>query len=157
MFTAGTEGPTPTGKVQLADVDGDGDLDMLAFGSANSVKARLNQGPAVAPPVVCAPADTVAVISPAGLALLGCGALPPPLRVSSPRLSSAHGGGAASAATEARSEFLQTMQIPNIFTPGNDQLNDTFERRLAAPRTFHLQVFNRWRREIFSTQQYCDF
>lgn len=49
------------------------------------------------------------------------------------------------------------MQIPNIFTPTNDQLNDAFELRLAAPRPFHLPVFDRWGRPVFRTQQDGDF
>lgn len=64
---------------------------------------------------------------------------------------------ALSAATEARAAASQTFVVPTIFTPNGDGLNETFALLLAAPRTFALQIFNRWGREVFRTSQYGDF
>lgn len=64
---------------------------------------------------------------------------------------------ATSAATEVRTAAALTYEVPNVFTPNHDHLNDAFELRLTAPRTFQLRVFNRWGREVFSTNHYGDF
>ncbi|RZL13821.1 MAG: hypothetical protein EOO62_07135 [Hymenobacter sp.] len=64
---------------------------------------------------------------------------------------------ATSAATEVRPVAAPAYEVPNVFTPNHDHLNDAFELRLAGPRTFHLQIFNRWGREVFSTNQYGNF
>ncbi len=45
--------------------------------------------------------------------------------------------------------------IPNIFTPNGDGLNDYFfprQRLTASVRTFHMQVLNRWGQLLFETR-----
>ena len=64
---------------------------------------------------------------------------------------------AFSAPVELRVEPAQTAVLPNIFTPNGDGLNDAFELLLQYPRTYFVQVFNRWGREVFSTNRYGDF
>ena len=61
------------------------------------------------------------------------------------------------AAVEVRAVSLQAYPVPNIFTPNGDNLNDVFALQLTAPRTFAMQIFNRWGREVFRTGQYGDF
>ena len=64
---------------------------------------------------------------------------------------------AFSAVTEIQIEPVQPVQVPNIFTPNGDGINETFELTLQYPRTFRLQVFNRWGSEVFSTSTYGQF
>jgi len=64
---------------------------------------------------------------------------------------------ATTAGAEVRAFTSATYAVPNIFTPNGDNVNDVFALRLAAPRTFAVQVFNRWGREVFRTSQYGDF
>nr|WP_246399018.1 gliding motility-associated C-terminal domain-containing protein [Hymenobacter luteus] len=64
---------------------------------------------------------------------------------------------AVSAPVQVRIEPLSARQIPNIFTPNADQVNDVFELRLPYARTFHLQIFDRWGRLIFTSRQYGNF
>lgn len=64
---------------------------------------------------------------------------------------------ALSAAVAVAVEPVQAVFIPNIFTPNQDGLNDVFELKLQYPRSSHLQVFNRWGREVFRTDAYGDF
>ena len=74
------------------------------------------------------------------------------------RVRASQGGCMAfSAPVELRVEAVQPVFVPTIFTPNADGINEVFELRLQAPRTFHLQVFNRWGREVFSTDTYGDF
>lgn len=43
-------------------------------------------------------------------------------------------------------------QFPNAFTPDNDGVNDAFRPVLYCPvEDFHMQVFNRWGRQVFET------
>ena len=64
---------------------------------------------------------------------------------------------AVSPATELRAEAPQALLIPNVFTPNGDQVNEAFELRLNSPRTFQLQIFNRWGQPVFSSNRYGDF
>ena len=41
--------------------------------------------------------------------------------------------------------------IPNIFTPNNDNLNDTYAPQLPATSTYALKVYNRWGMLIFES------
>ncbi|OON70117.1 hypothetical protein B0919_05090 [Hymenobacter sp. CRA2] len=68
-----------------------------------------------------------------------------------------NGCAATSGPTEVRIEQQQPLEIPNIFTPNGDRLNDVFALRLQYPRTFRLQIFNRWGREVFTTTQADNF
>ena len=43
--------------------------------------------------------------------------------------------------------------VPNVLTPNNDQLNDTFQPRFSC-RPASLQVFSRWGREVYLTADY---
>lgn len=40
------------------------------------------------------------------------------------------------------------IEIPNIFTPNNDQLNDLFEMKLVGLTSWNATIFNRWGSEI---------
>jgi len=64
---------------------------------------------------------------------------------------------ATSTTVEVRSEPTQALFIPNILTPNQDGRNDQFELALQYPRTFNLQIFNRWGQEVFHTNTYGDF
>lgn len=64
---------------------------------------------------------------------------------------------AVSTPVELRIEPMQAVFVPTIFTPNHDGVNDAFELNLQYPRTFHLQVFNRWGREVFRTDTYGEF
>ena len=41
--------------------------------------------------------------------------------------------------------------IPNIFTPNNDDQNDTFSPQMPATSAYRLQVFNRWGSRVFES------
>ncbi len=46
------------------------------------------------------------------------------------------------------------VHIPNVFTPNADQFNDTFKPQINCRLTdYHLSIFNRWGRLVFSTDQ----
>ena len=47
---------------------------------------------------------------------------------------------------------IQKLFIPNIITPNNDGLNDTFEITSSIP--FKLKILNRYGKEIFSSDNY---
>ncbi|WP_157547597.1 gliding motility-associated C-terminal domain-containing protein [Hymenobacter sp. DG25A] len=64
---------------------------------------------------------------------------------------------ALSEATQLLIEPVYSPSVPNIFTPNHDGINDVFELKLQYPRTFHLQIFNRWGQEIFQTNTYGKF
>jgi gliding motility-associated-like protein len=64
---------------------------------------------------------------------------------------------ATSAAMEVRLLPALDYPIPTVFTPNGDYVNEVFELRLTAPRTFELQIFNRWGRQVFTTSKYGDF
>ena len=62
-----------------------------------------------------------------------------------------------SAPAEFRIEPVLAQNVPNVFTPNGDQVNDRFELKLQYPRTSQVQVFNRWGREIYSASTYGAF
>ncbi|WP_170172559.1 T9SS type B sorting domain-containing protein [Hymenobacter rigui] len=62
-----------------------------------------------------------------------------------------------SAPVQVSIEPLPTSYIPNVFTPNADQVNDVFELQLPYARTFHLQIFDRWGRLLFTSRQYGTF
>ena len=64
---------------------------------------------------------------------------------------------ATSPATEVRQVLPQTTLVPNVFTPNGDQVNEVFELQLNSPRTFELQIYNRWGKQVFSSNQYGHF
>ncbi|SFQ49245.1 gliding motility-associated C-terminal domain-containing protein [Hymenobacter arizonensis] len=64
---------------------------------------------------------------------------------------------AYSAPTEFRAEPMQVQQIPNVFTPNGDRVNDVFELRLQYPRTSQLQVFDRWGKSVYASTTYGAF
>jgi gliding motility-associated-like protein len=44
------------------------------------------------------------------------------------------------------------LQIPNVFTPNGDQLNDTFFPKFRFVRNLQLQVMNLWGELIYRSQ-----
>jgi gliding motility-associated-like protein len=46
------------------------------------------------------------------------------------------------------------LNVPNIFTPNSDGLNDVFRPEGKGIAEYSLQVFNRWGNLIFETTQY---
>lgn len=44
--------------------------------------------------------------------------------------------------------------IPNVFTPGNDEANETFYIANIENRQWQLRVFNRWGREVYFSDNY---
>jgi gliding motility-associated-like protein len=46
------------------------------------------------------------------------------------------------------------LNVPNVFTPNNDGLNDVFRPDGKGVANYSLQVFNRWGKLIFETTQY---
>jgi hypothetical protein len=49
-------------------------------------------------------------------------------------------------------EVPVTVIIPNIFTPNNDGLNDTYKPQLPATTSYKLEVYNRWGIRIFESE-----
>ncbi len=48
---------------------------------------------------------------------------------------------------------LQKINIPDIFTPNNDGINDEFEiAGLNMCEDYHLEIYNRWGQKIFETK-----
>jgi gliding motility-associated-like protein len=47
----------------------------------------------------------------------------------------------------------EETRIPNIITPNNDDLNDTFAPHLPGP-TADLQVYNRWSQLVYEQANY---
>ena len=44
--------------------------------------------------------------------------------------------------------------LPNIFTPNGDRTNETFRPKTTSPlRRTHIQVFNRWGRKVYESDQ----
>lgn len=42
--------------------------------------------------------------------------------------------------------------IPNVFTPNNDQINDFFRLEVDNPDGFFLEIYDRWGKEVFQTE-----
>lgn len=51
----------------------------------------------------------------------------------------------------------QSVYVPNIFTPNDDNVNDTFEvLNLPVTGTHKLIISNRWGNEVFKSSDYRD-
>lgn len=47
------------------------------------------------------------------------------------------------------------IQVPNAFTPNNDNLNDVFKPLIPVPVTnYHMQIWNAWGELLFETRNY---
>ena len=44
-----------------------------------------------------------------------------------------------------------SLDVPNIFTPNGDGINDEFRVVFKSLKSYNCQVFNRWGRKVFST------
>jgi gliding motility-associated-like protein len=45
-----------------------------------------------------------------------------------------------------------TLEIPNVFTPNGDGVNDVFHTRGVNITTYNLNIFNRWGESVFKTE-----
>lgn len=50
---------------------------------------------------------------------------------------------------------VRAFDLPNVLTPNNDGLNDTF-RPTVSSEPVNLQVFNRWGRKVYEKENYVD-
>ncbi|MEA3448099.1 MAG: gliding motility-associated C-terminal domain-containing protein, partial [Bacteroidota bacterium] len=48
------------------------------------------------------------------------------------------------------------LEVPNIFTPNGDGMNDFFQVKAQTLRSFHGKVVNRWGRTIYEWDNYED-
>lgn len=46
-----------------------------------------------------------------------------------------------------------TLQVPNVFTPNGDSINDRFEIILENISSYQIQIFNRWGELLFTSQE----
>ena len=53
--------------------------------------------------------------------------------------------------TVAVSVALSKLLVPNVFTPNGDGLNDEFRVLYQSLKEFHIWVYNRWGKQVFST------
>ncbi|HSY76958.1 MAG TPA: gliding motility-associated C-terminal domain-containing protein, partial [Bacteroidia bacterium] len=44
---------------------------------------------------------------------------------------------------------IQTIYIPNVFTPNNDGINDVFHVTMGGMKTYYIEIFNRWGERLF--------
>ncbi|MFH0893576.1 MAG: choice-of-anchor L domain-containing protein [Bacteroidota bacterium] len=49
---------------------------------------------------------------------------------------------------------LLEIEIPNVFSPNADGFNDFFGPVLSGYKSFHMEIFNRWGRLVFITDNY---
>lgn len=47
-----------------------------------------------------------------------------------------------------------TLTIPNIITPNGDQQNEAFVLKGLTPSDWHLNVFDRWGRQVYEQARY---
>jgi gliding motility-associated-like protein len=52
--------------------------------------------------------------------------------------------------TQAPDSFQ--LIIPNVFTPGNDGLNNLFEITATDPAVYELSIYNRWAQQVFESK-----
>lgn len=52
------------------------------------------------------------------------------------------------------SDCNSELEVPNIFTPNNDGMNDEFKMKAKNLLSFYCTVINRWGREVFSWNDY---
>lgn len=50
----------------------------------------------------------------------------------------------------------EELALPNTFTPNNDGFNDVYELLNAQGKTFSLEVYNRWGRQVFKRDNYAN-
>lgn len=48
------------------------------------------------------------------------------------------------------------LEIPNVFTPNEDGLNDFFQVKAVSLQSFHGQIFNRWGRLVYEWTDWKD-
>ena len=52
-------------------------------------------------------------------------------------------------------DLLDVFQVPNAFTPNDDQTNDIFKPVLnAVPRKYEFTIYNKWGKQIFKTYDF---
>jgi gliding motility-associated-like protein len=50
-----------------------------------------------------------------------------------------------------KEQIIEFMLIPNVFTPNNDGINDSFEIKGLVPNTASLEIFNRWGIKVYES------
>jgi hypothetical protein len=61
------------------------------------------------------------------------------------------------AAMQVRVVQLFRIFLPNAFTPGNDQLNETYQPQGTAIASYNLLVYNRWGQLVFRADEHNPF
>lgn len=51
-------------------------------------------------------------------------------------------------------DCLDSLLIPNVFTPNGDRVNDHFEIRGIGDRSWHLEIVDRYGRMVYQSKQY---
>lgn len=52
---------------------------------------------------------------------------------------------------EVHASYYEDLKLYNVFTPGNDNLNDEFKMQVENYKYYTLQIFNRWGEQVFTT------
>ena len=52
---------------------------------------------------------------------------------------------------DVHATYYEDLKLYNVFTPGNDNLNETFKMQVENYKYYSLQIFNRWGEEVFNT------
>jgi gliding motility-associated-like protein len=47
--------------------------------------------------------------------------------------------------------FESDIQVPNVFTPNGDGVNDEFRVAYRSIKTYRIDIFNRWGRKVYSS------
>jgi gliding motility-associated-like protein len=47
--------------------------------------------------------------------------------------------------------FTTEIEIPNVFTPNGDNINDTYKIKVSGEELFELTIWNRWGGKVFET------
>ena len=51
---------------------------------------------------------------------------------------------------EDQKENVETLTIPEVFTPNNDSYNDDFEIKLSGYKKCNYSIYNRWGNQVYA-------
>lgn len=71
-------------------------------------------------------------------------------------LAISYGTGVSSSSNTAKVPYNFTVWIPNSFSPNGDGLNDRFEIKAEKGTSLHLDIYNQWGEQVFSTNDIND-